>query len=239
MSKIRKRKRILGIGSRPTGVAKAVRRELLRSGGFTGLEKKFQTASAIELGATALATTWTTKENATMKCISGCAQGDTESTRDGRVYHITSIFVNGQVVIEAAEAATAPHEDIQYVIKMVLDTQTNGAQMTATDVMDGSGIVDTLAFRNLQFTSRFKILGTVKGTVQPLNMNEGQVNSFANGTRIKPFSFAWIPSTPIKVICSGTGSTIADITDNSVHIIACATSTNIDIKFQVRLRWVG
>ncbi len=217
-------------------VATAVRRGL-KNGSAT--EKKFQLASANELTATAFATTWATKENATMDCISGTAQGDTEDTRDGRVYHITACYINGLVSLPVAEMAVAPTGDIQYVIKLVLDTQTNGAQLTATDVMDGSGTEDTLAFRNLQHTSRFKILGTRKGIIRPWNLNEGAVNSFAHGESLRAFNFVWVPKTPLKVICSNTGSTITGITDNSLHVIACATSTSAQLEYQVRLRFTG
>ena len=97
-------------------IANVVRKEI-RNQAAGGPENKFQAASVIELVPTALTTAWTNKENATMLSVSGVAQGDTESTRDGRVYHITDCFIKGLIVLPSVESATAPPNEVQVGLK--------------------------------------------------------------------------------------------------------------------------
>lgn len=207
-----------------------------RTGGFLGLENKFRDFVHVD---DAFTTTWTTMEPAaSVESISVVAQGDTESTRDGRVYHIKSLHVQGHVTRVAVEAGTAPPDDIICRVVCVLDTQTNAAQLTATEVMLAA-TSNVTSWRNLQFTDRFKILFDKKFILVAKTTNEGAVNSFSSQISWKTFKFNHTFKSPIKVTCKSTEAAVASVTDNSIHIIGTATSTLALLNYNSRIRYVG
>ncbi len=204
-----------------------------RTGGFMGLEMKF---ADIETSADAFSTTWTTMEDATNDSVSGVAQGDGESSRDGRKYAIHSIHIKAHIEKGKNESQAAPLDDNVGRFCLVLDRQTNGAQLTATDVMDGGQTDDVLAFRNLQHTKRFGVIWdkSWKLSVASGNTNEGAVNLFANGNVSTPIMFFNKKfSPPIIVTCTGTDGTISGISDNSLHIIGVATDVTAILNMQI------
>ncbi len=222
---------------RAAGFARTTRR---RRGGQFGKrrmteEKKF---SDSELAATAITATWAPVENATMDSLAGVAQGVTESTHIGRVLYIHSIHVNGQLTTASLEAQAAPAPEIAVRMCILLDKQSNNAQMTGADAMDTGQTEDVIGFRNLQNSHRFRFLYNRKWIIIRKVVNEGAVNSFAAAPVQKFFSMNHRFNPPLKVITSGTGSTIADITDNSIHLIACASTTSqVLINYQSRVRF--
>ncbi len=202
-----------------------------------GVERKFFDTETVN---DAFAVTWAAMEPATTN-LTAVAQGDGESNRDGRKYAITSIHVKGFVSHIEVESSTGPIEDPVIRLCLVHDTQTNGAQLTATDVMDGGQTEDFLAFRNLAFTNRFKVLKdqTFVLPVSQSNTNEGAVNLFAVASNKRQFSWNINFKTPIEVLMSDTGADIANVTDNSLHIIGVASTTNAQLDYQSRIRFVG
>lgn len=224
----------------PRRVQRAPRRRRGRSfvvAQALGVETKFFDTEATD---DAFALTWATMEPATTN-LTAIAQGDGESNRDGRNYVIKSIHVRGWIELPAAEAAMAPSADVLGRICLVWDTQTNGAQLTATDVMDGGQTEDFLAFRNLQFTKRFRILKDKHFNlkVTSSNMAQGAVNLFAHGTVKQTFKWDITFKTPLQVTTSGTGADIANVTDNSIHIIGVASQVASLLNYQCRVRFVG
>lgn len=207
-----------------------------RTGGYVDLENKFIDFEIVD---SATSTAWATHEDGTALCISATAIGDSESNRNGRVYHINSVHLKGFISKAAAESVTAPIDDRLWRVCVVLDTQSNETQLTATDVMDGGQTTDVLSFRNLQFTKRFKVLyDTGPRLLSPQNTNEGAVNLFANKLTIaRSFSFNKQFKKPIKVICSGTTAVIGSITDNSIHVIAVSTGASALLSYQSRVRF--
>ena len=221
-----------------TVARRAKRRRMMAKRPYTGVELKF---ADIETTADAFATTWSTMEDATFDSVSGVAQGNGESQRIGRKYAIHSIHIKCVVEQNGLESQTNPINDQTGRICLVWDKQTNGAQLTATDVMDGGQTDDMLAFRNLQHTARFQVLWDRTWKLNMNNQtNEGAANLFANGsvsTPIMKYNKYFNP--PIKVICDGTTATIASISDNSLHIIGVATGTNPLLNMQIRIRYTG
>lgn len=208
-----------------------------RTAGFLGIETKF---FDVEADQDAFAVSWATMEPATTN-LTAVAQGDGESNRDGRRYAIKSIHLKGHVEAPAVESNPAPVPDQLTRICLVWDTQTNGAQLTATDVMDGGQTVDVLSFRNLQFTKRFRVLydKTIMLPVGTANTNEGSINLFANALIRRSFKFNKTFDPPIQVTMSGTGADIANVTDNSIHMIGVSVTTLPTLTYQCRIRFVG
>ncbi len=209
-----------------------------RSGGFMGLEMKFVD---FEVAADNFASAWSTMQDGTIKCISGVAQGDGESNRDGRKYLIHSIHVKARIEVPVTESQTGPQQDLLGRICIVWDTQTNGAELTATEVMLGGKTDDELAFRNLQHTKRFRVLWDRTWKVIRRNVNEGAINLFATPLTVSTImTFNRRFKTPIAVTTSGTGNTIAAITDNSLHMIGVSMSgPTAKLHFQCRMRFTG
>lgn len=205
--------------------------------GFLGPEMKFADFESI---GDAFAAAWTPMEDGTTLSVSSISQGDGESQRDGRKYLIHSIHMRARVNTAATESQTTPLSDLVGRFCLVQDMQTNSAQLTATEVMNGTLSNDELAFRNLQHTSRFNILWDKKWKIGRQQTNEGAINLFASGIMTTPImSFSKTFDTPIPVICNGTGSTIAAITDNSFHVIGVGNNTTALLDYQVRIRFTG
>ncbi len=213
------------------------RKQNLRTGGFTGIEKKF---ANYELTNTAFGTTWASMQDGTIKCISGVTQGDGESNRDGRVYNILSLHMKGFIEILATEGQTAPLGDSLSRVCVVIDRQTNGAEVTATNVMLGTATDDINAFQNLQFSNRFRVIKdkTFRIPVQTGSMTAA-ANLFDQGPVKIPFNWNFTFKRPIKVVCSGTTNTIAVITDNSIQVIGVGDTALTLLNYQARIRYVG
>ncbi len=213
----------------------------VRTGGYEGREMKFVDYNK---AADAFTVQWTggEMEDSTALSLSAVAQGDGESQRDGRVYHIHSVHIRGFIDVPVVEGATAPVGDILARLAMVWDTQTNGAQLNAEDVYLGVGAgEDVNSFRNLQNSKRFIVLKEKMLRLPRANaqMNEGSINLFANGDLKIHFTFNKKFNTPIKVRCSGTTAAIASVTDNSIHLIGTATATALKLTYESRVRFTG
>ncbi len=191
-----------------------------------------------EITNTVMSATWAALEPATTN-LSAVAQGDGESNRDGRKYTIRSISIKGFIETAVQESQTAPLSDILVRVVLVHDSQTNGAQLTATEVMDAGGTDDINSFRNLGFTKRFRVLADQTHRIERLNTNEGAVNLFASPNTHYPFTMNKTFKTPMNVLMSDTGADIANVTDNSIHMIAITTSTAALMNYQSRVRFTG
>ncbi len=210
-----------------------------RTGGYVGRELKFLRSETV--GDT-FATGWATMEDGTMKCLNAVSQGNGESARVGRRYTMQSIHVRGLISEPKAEAAGDPIEDTVVRIVMVLDKQTNAAQMTASNVYDITApTVDYLAFRNLQYTARFQVLWdrTFVLKASMATTNEGAAGAFACGVVKRVFKINHVFKGGLKVECVLTAATVASITDNSIHMIGIASNASVQMNWQSRLRFTG
>ncbi len=207
-----------------------------RSGGFIGLENKFHDFS--HNGSMSL--TWSNEDPTTRLCISSVPQNDSATGRDGRVYHITSLFVRGYINELTLESQTGPIKESAVKLVMVLDKMTNKAQLTATDVMDNALQDDILAFRKMEFTSRFRVLKSQSWVVKQQQMNEGGINLFATPKTYMPiFNWAVKFNPPLKVTCTGVGGNIDSIIDNSIHIIGINPEATCKVQYHARIRYKG
>jgi hypothetical protein len=210
----------------------------VRTGGYSGLEVKFLDS---ELTATALATTWAAYNPTGTGCtdsISVPAVGTSESERIGRRYTIKSILVKGFMKCTATEAATSPPGDLTGRVIVYWDTQTNSAEATATDIMDGGGSNDVLAWRNLQNSRRFIVLYDKTIVLRP------EITSVANDDfdrQPKTYMFKLFKNfrEGIEVTCDGTTANVSSVSDNNIGIAAVAESTAVTLEYQARVRFCG
>lgn len=215
-------------------------RQNVRTGGFQGLEKKF--VDTVVTG-DAFTGNWATIEDATLDSISGIAQGNGESQRIGRKVLLHSVHIKCIVRRSTVESNATPQGDITGRLCLVLDTQTNAAQLTATDVMK-TVTADELSFRNLQNVSRFRVLWDRKWklSVSSSGMNEGAANLFATGAQrsaIMIFNKRFKTPIPVLYNSSATDGTISTVQDNSLHIIGVASDGNAFLEMVTRIRYTG
>lgn len=156
-------------------------------------------------------------------------QGDTESTRDGRLAVIKSIQIRGNLVHTPAAAATAAGMVTLYV---VLDTQCNGAAAAVTDVFTSTAVETQLI--NLNNSSRFRVLGRFD-----MNFNAAAGVSTAYNNTIKAFN--WYSRCNIPIDWSSTTGAITEIRSNNIFLIAGSSFEDDIVTFTgvCRLRFQG
>jgi len=217
----------------------------VRQGGFIDKEVKFlDTAKTV----TAIPATVTSAEmpptSGCTGCISAPAQGDGPSNRDGKKCLITNVLVNGQVTrAGGADQADVPI-GISYHVALVLDRQSNGATLNSEDVYQAAGSGQTtLALRNLQYSKRFQVLAVHKGYLaSPMVGTDG---SFTNSSGGQEENFVLQKGLNLPVtFTTGTTADIANVIDNSLHVIAFADTSStapnqLSLAYDARIRFVG
>lgn len=85
-------------------------------------------------------------------------------------------------------------------------------------------------------TSRFKVLATQKLTQLTTTYSTTSVAGFD-----VPFTLAWKGTMVVNFTAGGTTADIANVVDNSIHVVAFATSIDFVPKlvYSSRIRFVG
>ncbi len=217
-----------------------------RTGGFLGIELKFYDTSLTDAQLTSPtdATGGEHNESATIGPTT-ITQGTGESQRDGRKISMRSLFVSGLISVAAQAATSTADAGSTVFIAVVLDTQTNGATINSEDVYKNTAANALLAAnpqRNLQFSSRFRVLA--KKTMQISNMSmtndTGATGGVIQAGTQRQFQF-FVNLRGMNVLYKGTTETVANIVDNSLHIIAYTSGTALapTISYNSRLRFIG
>jgi len=198
----------------------------MRTGGFLGIENKFVDLNfSGDLG---VSVTGSECDPATVLALNAIAQGDGESERDGRVCRLRSVHVKGLLTKDSS--STAPSTFVRLLL--VLDTQTNGAQLNAEDVIVSAS--STITFRNLQYAKRFRVL---RDQLYTLNSQSGVATAFGGANK----TFEWnVPLNNLVCTHSGTTASVANIQDNSLHVIAIGSNAaDVALAYRSRVRFVG
>jgi len=212
-----------------------------RTGGFLGIELKYKD-SALVSQALAAPTDAAGGEidPATMLALNSIAQGDGEQERDGKQVCVKSCYVSGTVTLPAVANATAGSVVPTTFIALVLDKQTNAAQLNSEDVFTNPGasaVTASCPLRDLQYTSRFQVLDSVVVEPKMIAATYDGTNIETFGTQV-PFKLSW--SGELMTNYVGTTAAIASIQDHSLHLIAyTAPVTGATISYNARVRFVG
>lgn len=213
-----------------------------RTGGFLGIEKKFYDTSVNgSISACGTDCSGGEADPSTVNCISAPAQGDGESNRDGKNIRIKSIYVAGKIEYATLTGATQVSSDVYGSIALVLDTQTNGAQLNSEDVFSNpaaalGGLTGPL--RNLQYSRRFKVLRIKNFTVKPMvAANNASATTVSAAYQDVMFKFS-VPMCDIPVTFTGTTAGVSNVVDNSLHIILLG-SQSYSLIYNSRIRFVG
>lgn len=219
----------------------------MRTGGFLGIENKFKD---YELTASTIVNTVAGSELNPIKdasgavtpgCLNAVAQGDGESTRDGRRYKMNSLHIKGRMILPGTSDKGSGAE---IRLAVILDTQANGATMNAEDAILASPTTANAvySFRNLQYSGRFYFLHDKVYTLNRLSaLGNGTANDSNDVIRHFELNFK-IPEKYAIVDTTGTTADVSVITDHAITVCAFYTgapTTAPQLTYSCRLRFVG
>lgn len=224
---------------RRAGARRAMARSNVREAGVLGVELK-----AFDTHRTAVAisndSTWAGGEYETATYGLFCpTQGTGISSRDGAHCVVKSILVNGCVYGTDMTDQADAHNPILCQVALVMDRQTNGAQLNAEDVYDATDPC-VPAIRVLEYSKRFKVLRTVTISIgDTVAMTDGANTASITGNMV-PFVLSWKGNIPVDFISTAGAGAVADLKDVSFHIIAVKNGARtVNIEYNSRVRYVG
>jgi len=176
-------------------------------------------ASTINLGAAAVATPL---------CLFAPTVGAALNQRIGRKVKMMKVKVRGHINVPVQAAQAAADTSTFVRLALVMDKQTNAAQMTGAQLYnDSSNAFATInSYQNPNNFGRFKILKERSMPIRNLNLvgSPTAADVVQDGTCV-PFKLSYRFKAPVTVNFNATnGGTVADIIDNSLHIICGAYS---------------
>jgi len=214
-----------------------------RTAGFLGMEMKFYDTSLVASALTAPADSSGGEHDPSgVITLNTVTQGDGESQRDGRKIIMKSIMLKGHIDVPAQADVTATDDGCKIMIALVLDTQTNGATISSENVFSNPSANSANApnvFNNLQYSKRFRILKRLDLVLNPPPLSYDGTNIEMQGMK-RAFK---IYKTLNDIVVNYTANTenVANIVDNSLHVIAFCNEINMapTINYNARLRFVG
>lgn len=214
----------------------------IQTAAMLGIENKFldseKTATNLTQTITAYAPT-----TGSIGCLSAVAQGDTENERDGRKYTMNSIHIRGAFYLSSNNDQSDAQLPAIVRLAVVIDTQTNGAALTASEVFlpATTAAQNVFSFRNLQYSNRFIVLSDKSYTINPVaGAGTGAVNDFSQVIKQFKLNFM-IPPKAKMVDTKATAGNVTSITSNSIHLLAWANQATdvVTLQYNSRLRFVG
>ncbi len=190
-------------------------------------EKKFFDTSA------SVATTAAWAIVTGLAAIAAPSQGQTIETRVGDRISVTSINVRMFLSLSTLEAQTAITPEV--MTRVIVGVIKVGGTVTVADVVDTGSTTDILSYRNLNTVDQFQILKDFTVKVKPDNMNEGAVDSFAQGVALSDvIKFTHVFKKPLDVrFVAGTNTT----SRNGIFVMAVSTVTGATMLFENRARY--
>lgn len=170
--------------------------------------------TTINLGAAAVATPL---------CLCAPTVGAALNQRIGRKIFVKKIKVNGTIAVAVQATQAAADNSFKARIVLVQDKQTNATQMTAAQLFNDAGQASTTinSFQNPNNFGRFRVLKDKMITVSNLNMTgSAAANDVVQAGYVYNFKISFVFPQPVECHFNATnGGTVADIVDNSFHLI--------------------
>lgn len=214
----------------------------IRTGGFLDVEVKFyDTALTATAMSAATDATGGEYDPSVTSMISTPAQGDGEQNRDGKQIVAKYVQIKGTLNFPAQANLTTGVGPLRAMVAIVLDTQSNAAQAQSETVfknLAATALNAPDALRNLEYSKRFKLLKQDLFILDPPPITYDGTNVESDGVTK---SFDWyIPLNNLKInFNSGTTASIANVVDNSIHVMGFANNATITISYNARMRFVG
>lgn len=190
----------------------------------------------------AVTTTWAASlatDPATFNTLCVPSLGNDINNRIGRRIGIKKIKIRGDIELPATAGTIVQQPAIKCRAILVIDTQTNGAQMTGSNLMSGganAGICIN-SYQNLISLGRFKVLKDKLFDLSDPNFTSGLQNGIH-----KFFKINHVFTKPLTVNFNATnGGTIADIVDNSIHFLVQCDNTTVgtpNLQYAARVSYV-
>jgi hypothetical protein len=170
-------------------------------------------------------------------------QGAGINQRIGKAVKLHKIRIQGQIVTPNQTAD--PNTDSSCLVRLALvwDTQTNSTQAQGEQVfappVTANSYLAVDSFQNIDNFGRFRVLKDKKIVLQDPNIGVlvgPPAAVYAQGL-VRKFKMVYKPKKPIEIRFNATnGGTVADIVDNSFHIYANCSNTNLgpQIVYQAR-----
>ncbi len=225
-----------------TGTTFAARRRNIRTAGFLGIETKYHDTSLVARTMTAPTNaTGGEADPATLNTLFAPTQGTGAQNRDGRKVLIKSLQLKGTLEIPVAVNQTLLNRTAVVFMAVVWDKQTNAAQLNSEDVFENQANdarVATSLLRGVERGSRFQILKTWTIDMPQVVATYDGTNMEKSGVHVSFETFLKL-NIPVEYVANG--GTIADVQDNSLHLIAFASNVDqgILLTYNCRTRFVG
>lgn len=217
----------------------------VRSSGFIGMEYKFyDRTKAIAQIANDGSCAGGEYDPATVLCLNAPIAGSGAQERDGWKISMKSIYVTGFVTPFTNEvplsSATDLDDNVVVFIALVLDTQTNGAQLSSEHVYKSEGgttHLNACPLRNLEHSKRFRVLDKAVITLPVIAAGSNTTALSLPGSAPFKLSSRSLPDVQFTSDAAG----VSSISDNSLHVIAFtnAGNTHMGITYNSRLRFTG
>lgn len=220
-----------------------------RTGGLLGIELKYldttKTATALTAPTDASGGEYPPTSGCT-GCLTAPAQGDTASSRDGNKIVVKSCLLQGAISCSQQSLQSTADFSAIVMVALVQDTQTNGVPLNSEDVFTNPGAAALLACsvnRNMSYTQRFKVLKMKKIVLKtPALANDtGATGGIIQSGFHQPFKLSWKGLMPVTFTTGSTTADIANVTNNSIQVIAYCTNTSLapSLEYNCRIRFVG
>lgn len=201
-----------------------------------GGEMKYFDTSYAPTAIQVVSTTWasTVADPTTFNCLFAPVIGSAINQRIGREVKVMKIKIRGQITSDAQTLQSAGDNGNQVRLMLVQDTQTNAAQMTGTQLMEGvSSSTRTInAFQSLANFGRFRVLKDKSIILSNANLanDTGSTGGIIQSGLKRHFKINYTFQKPVSVHFNATnGGSVADIVDNSFHIVCASDNTGMDV----------
>lgn len=155
--------------------------------------------------------------------------GSAINQRIGREVKVMKIKIRGQIRTSTEQNQTVASPPTYVRLLLAQDEQTNAAQMQGEQLMtsgSGDSVRALTTFQNLDNFGRFRVLKDKIITLQDPNITYDGTNVEQNGL-VRPFKMNVNFRKPVSVRFNATnGGSVADIVDNSFHVIANCFGTD-------------
>lgn len=239
-----------GTSGRALGYAKADPYSNMRTAGYLGSGSEYKFVDTYVLSE-AISNQQTMTSGMVDPVIEGCISaakgGSGPNDRNGRKYTLTSAFVTGSI-LEPGRAGDGGIVSPICFVALVLDQMTNGAQCNSQDiyknpagdlVSEDANILTGTPLRNLENTSRFRVLAT-KQIIFPAHTLVSTSSPGNVGGYRMPFTLQWKGQIPVHM--KDDESSVSSVVDNSLHLVAFTNDEAIDgplISYAARVRFRG
>lgn len=200
-----------------------------RGAQVAGEMKYFDTRLALSAIPSVAAWTGTEFDPATFNTLCVPTVGSAINQRIGREIKVLKIKIHGHILCsnQVTQSDTDLPTDVR--IALVQDLQTNAAQMQGEQVFSATTTADEapLTFQNIDNFGRFRVLKDKNITFQNPSLAWDGTNVFQGGL-IRHFKWSIKFNKPVSVRFNATnGGSVADIVDNSFHVVANSSSTEL------------